>query len=171
MNGIPEKLNDYNLYNDAEKLVGVEAECELPSFEAITTKISGPGILGEVESPNVGHFGSMKIAINFRTVSPDSGKLFEPRSQMITLRGDQGSYDVSKGVVEHQKLKVIVRGLPVKFEPGKVKPGESTGTKLELETYYIKIECDGNTLVELDKLNSIFIVNGTDYLADVRDNI
>ena len=171
MNGIPEKLNDYNLYNDAEKLVGVEAECELPSFEATTTKISGPGILGEVESPNIGHFGSLKLPITFRTVSRDSGKLLEPKSQTIPLRADQGSYDVSQGKINHQKLKVVARGIPVKFEPGKLKAGESTGTKVELEVYYIKIECEGITLVELDKFNSIYIVNGTDYLAEVRENI
>lgn len=170
MNGIPEKLNDYNLYNEAEKLVGVEAECELPNFESITTKISGAGILGEVESPNVGHFGSMKLPIAFRTVSKESGKLLEPRSHTLTLRADQGSYDVSKGQIGHQKLKVVVRGRPVKYEPGKLKSGEPTGTKVELELYYIKIECTGETLVELDKFNSIFVVNGVDYLAEVRAN-
>jgi hypothetical protein len=171
MNGIPEKLNDYNVYNGAEKLVGVDAECELPNFESATTKISGTGILGEVETPNVGHFNSMKLSLTFRTVSKDAGKLFEPRSQLITLRADQGSYDVSKGKIGHEKLKVIVRGLPTKFEPGKLKAGESTGTKLEIEIYYIKIECAGTTLVELDKFNYIFIVNGTDYLAEVRENL
>jgi uncharacterized protein len=170
MNGIPEKLNDYNLYNEADKLVGVDAECELPGFESLTTKISGAGILGEVESPNVGHFGSMKLPITFRTVSADSGKLLEPKSHTITLRADQGSYDVSKGVIGHQKLKVVVRGIPVKYEPGKLKAGETTGTKVELELYYIKIECEGKILVELDKFNSIFVVNGTDYLSDVRAN-
>lgn len=171
---IPERLVGYNLYDTTEKnekLVGAQAEAELPSFEAITSQLSGAGILGEIENPNPGHFGSMTLPITFRTVSQESTKLFAPGSKSVTLRADQSSYDVAGGKILHRPLKVVVVGRAKSFETGKAKAGDPTDTKVTLEIIYIKIELDGFTLIELDKFNYIFVVNGVDYLADVRNNI
>lgn len=171
MNPIPEKLVNFNLYDDGNRLVGITGEVELPSFESMTSTISGAGILGEVESPNVGHFGSQKLTIPFRVISEAASKLFEPRGQTLTLRADQNSYDTSNGQMSHRALKVLVRGVPTTFTPGKVAVGAATETQIVLELYYIKIELDGFTIIELDKYNYIYVVNGKDYLAEVRANI
>lgn len=168
---IPEKLVAYNLYNVGEKLIGSEAEVEMPSFESITNEISGTGILGTIESPTPGHFGSIAMAITFRTVSAEAATLNEPRAQTIMLRGDQNSYDSGGGEIRHRGLKVVARGMPKKFALGKAKAGESTGTSVELELSYIKVEDDGFVLIELDKYNYIYVVNGVDYMAEVRKNI
>lgn len=170
MNNIPEKICGYNIYNEGEKLVGITSEVELPSFEAMTSTISGAGIMGEVESPNPGHFGSQKIDIGFRTVSVDAAKLYEPRGQTITLRADQSSYDVSNGVIGHQALRIILHGVPTAFKAGKLSAGNPTESLVTLELYYIKIELAGETIVELDKFNSIYVVNGIDWMSQIRDN-
>lgn len=51
---IPSKINNYNVYNVAERLIGVGDEVTLPDFEAMADTISGAGILGEVERPHRG---------------------------------------------------------------------------------------------------------------------
>ena len=38
-----------------------------------------------------------------------------------------------------------------------------------LELTYILVEIGGKTLLELDKLNSVYRVNGKDLLADIRN--
>ena len=38
---IPSKINSYNVYNDAERLIGVGDEVTLPDFEALAETISG----------------------------------------------------------------------------------------------------------------------------------
>lgn len=40
---IPSKINSYNVYNDAERLIGVGDEVTLPDFEAMAETISGAG--------------------------------------------------------------------------------------------------------------------------------
>ena len=40
--------------------------------------------------------------------------------------------------------------------------------KATLEVLYILIEVDGETKLEYDKLNSVFVVNGKDLLEKVR---
>lgn len=40
---IPSKINNYNVYNVAERLIGVGDEVTLPDFEAMADTISGAG--------------------------------------------------------------------------------------------------------------------------------
>lgn len=171
MNAIPEKVTAFNVYNEGERLVGVSGEVEIPSIEQMTSTISGAGILGEIDVANIGHVGALKIAIPFRALNAEATKLFEPRSQTITLRANQSSHDVSTGTIIDKPLKIVVRGMPASFKTGKLSAGNPTDSEVELEIYYIKIEFAGAVLVELDKLNFIFVVNGKDWLAKVRENI
>lgn len=170
-NGIPQKLVNYNVYNAGRKLIGRQAETELPKFEAMTSTLSGAGFLGEMDSPNTGHFGSIRFPLTFRTLDEESAQLAEPKAHTLTLYADQDSYDEVNGVILHRQLKVVVRGFPIIYEGGKVNPGNPTETKVELEISYIKIENNGKMLVELDKFNYIYVVNGVDYMAAVRNNI
>ena len=40
-NYIPEKVNDYNVYQDGNKMIGLAAEVELPSIKMKTSTIEG----------------------------------------------------------------------------------------------------------------------------------
>ncbi len=170
-NPIPEKVVNFNVYNEAEKLVGVSAEVTLPNLEAMTETISGAGIAGEFESPTPGHFSSLTVEIPFRVLYDQSFKLMVPRGQTITLRASQQSYDVAGGEIQHRGLKVILKVIPKGVDLGKLSVGGPTDTKNTLEVLYIKIVENGKTLLELDKANFIYIVNGVDVLANVRAQI
>ena len=74
-------------------------------------------------------------------------------------------YAVAKGV------KVTVKTLPKTVGLGSLEVGASSGTTSELEVTYMKIEIDDTETVEIDKLNFICKINGTDLLADVRTQI
>ena len=39
---IPTKINNYNVYNEGEKLLGVGDELTLPDFEATSETVSAP---------------------------------------------------------------------------------------------------------------------------------
>ncbi|HJF34182.1 MAG TPA: phage major tail tube protein [Sporosarcina psychrophila] len=171
MSTIPEKIVNFNVYSDADKLVGVAAEVTLPDFEAMTETVSGAGIAGEYESATPGHFSSQTIEIPFRSISDPSFKFLQNKGQTIILRAAQQSYDVSSGKTNIRPLKVTIKGLPKGLNLGKVGVGTPTETTNTIEILYIKIEENGVTLLELDKLNFIFIVNGKDLLEDVRNAI
>ena len=108
---IPTKINNYNVYNEGEKLLGVGDELTLPDFEATSETVSGAGILGEIDDPTIGHFGNMQLEIPFRTL--DSG--------------------------------------------------------VTLNILYILIEVNGESVVELDKMNPTYKVNGVDLLAEYKE--
>lgn len=166
---IPEKINLFNAYVQGSKLIGVSDEVTLPNFEAMTETISGAGIIGEIDSPAVGHFGSMELQVPFRTVWMPMFELMKAlTTSELTLRGgiqcltDDGSSDFVQ-------VRVVVKGRAKNTELGKMKQTEGMESSVTLELVYIMVELDGEVAVELDKLNAIFKLNGEDVMAKVRD--
>ena len=167
-NSIPEKISGYNVYDDAEQLIGISAEVTLPSLESNAEEVSGAGLLGSYESPTLGHFGSITIEIPFRTLIQKSFSLLKYSGRSLVLRAAQQSLDVSQGKLTQRGLKITIKSLPKALELGKLAVGSGTESKNTLEIIYIKIEEDGKKLLELDKLNYVYIVDGEDMLAGIK---
>ena len=88
----------------------------------------------------------------------------------LTLRASQQVYD-KQGGYNFKGLRVVEIGRVKKFNPGKVEKGEAMEATVTLELTYLMIEVDGQQLLEVDKLNGIYKVNGTDMLAGVNSLI
>lgn len=167
--GIPEVINDFNLYLSGNKLGGMTGEVALPDFEAMTSTTSGNGILGEYEAIVLGHYGSMEQEVPFRCINEDYFKMVSPsKACELTLRGAiQGSEKDTQNECE-VGMRVVFRGRCKKIVIGTVKQREQMGSSITLELTYILVEMGGKERVCLDKLNNIFRVNGVDQLAKIR---
>ena len=85
---IPDKLHDFNVYSNANKLIGISGEVKLPELAAMSETLSGPGIMGEIDSPTPGFFSGMEQEIPFRTLYEDMFSLMSPLDAVdINLRG------------------------------------------------------------------------------------
>jgi P2 family phage contractile tail tube protein len=111
------------------------------------------------------------MEIPFRVIIDKSFSLLSPKGRTITLRASQQSYDVSGGKILNRGLKITIRTIPKGLDLGTLGVGKMTETKNTLEIVYMKIEESGSTLLELDKLNFIFALNGEDILKEVRNQI
>jgi len=169
-NPIPTVLNNAVVYKDGERQLGT-ATVELPSFEQMTESVSGLGIAGEVEVPVVGHFNSMTVKITWNTVTVNSMELLEPIAHHLDIRADLQDHDPGTGTYQHRAAKLIVRGTPKTNSLGKLEPGKKMEGETELEVSYLKLSIGGFEVVELDKFNFIFRVNGDDVLNEVRSNL
>lgn len=167
-NPIPEKVVNYNVYDDTEKLLGISGDVTLPKLEAMSETISGAGILGEYDSVNPGHFSATQVELTFRTLFEKSFSLLKYSGRSLVLRAAQQSYDVSSGAVNQRGLKITIKWIPKGLDLGKLAVGAATESKNTLEVIYIKIEEDGKTMLELDKLNFVYNVDGEDMLADIN---
>ena len=166
---IPSKINSYNVYNDAERLIGVGDEVTLPDFEALAETISGAGILGELDAPTVGHFSNMEMEIPFRVLDREATDMLDmTKAVRLTLRAAQQALTV-EGDTEFRSMRVVVRGKSATLAMGSVQNANPMESSVTLNVSYILIEVDGTTLVELDKINPTFKVNGVDLLQKVRE--
>lgn len=167
--GIPEVINDFNLYLTGEKLIGTTGEVALPDYEAITATISGNGILGEFDAPVVGHFSAMEVEIPFRCFNADYFKLLDQREAIeLTLRGAIQYVDRSSHSADEMGMRVVFRGRCKKFTPGTIKQREAQECSATLDLTFYMIELDGTERVRLDKLNGEYKLNGKDMLAKIH---
>lgn len=169
MYNIPSKINSFNIYKDGTRLVGISDEVTLPDFESLTETLSGPGILGEIDDPTLGHFQSMEMEIPFRTMDKDLFVLSDDISSVtVTLRGAVQYTENETGATVFKPMRIVVRGKNKGLTGGKAKQGSGTASSIKLELLYILIEIDSVTEIELDKLNFVYKVHGKDLLEEVR---
>lgn len=170
MSQIQEKLNHFNAYRNGTEWLGV-VDVELPSLESMSETVSGAGIGGEIESPNLGHFGSMVVALNWRTLAKPNFTLARQESHQLDFRGSIQTMDKSTSTYRHIQVKVSVRAIPKNTGLGTLTVGGTMDNTNEMEVTYIKIDYDNATVVEIDKYNMICVIDGVDFLAEVRANL
>jgi P2 family phage contractile tail tube protein len=169
-NKISERLVNFRVYDDGNDLLGV-ASVDLPELSAMTDTVSGAGVAGEVESPVLGHFGSMETTITWRTIEPAAMKLAEQGAHPVEVRGSQQSYDAASGKVSTVPVRAVLRLIPKSISLGTFEPGSTTDTETTFETVYIKLYVDKKAIVEIDKYNFKCVINGVDYLEKVREDL
>ena len=100
-------------------------------------------------------------------MSAEMFDLFTPTKPVkLTLRG---AIQISgNDGIEYQQLRIVVCGKPKKITGGTLKAGSAMSSGITIEVTYFMVEIAGKSVLELDKLNSVFKVNGVDLLADVR---
>ncbi|MFJ1230860.1 phage major tail tube protein [Yersinia proxima] len=169
-NQIPERLINFRGYREGKYVIGI-ADVTLPSIEAITETLSGSGIAGELETPVLGHFKSMTVSIKWRTITKESIVLGSQESHQVTFRGAMQLYDAGTGKYKTSAVVVEMKIIPKKISLGNLQPAKPTEGENEFEVIYIKLSIDGDEVLEIDKLNFICAINGSDILQTVREDL
>ena len=165
----PTTINGFNCYTDGDLLVGVADEVTLPDFSSTTTTITGAGVAGSIEVPIIGFFDAQDFVIPFRTLVGDTFKVMKPNNIVnVTLRGSIQALDKKTGAIGMQGMRVSVRGYVKAFSPGSVKVADQMNSSVTLSLVYILIEVNNDIKIELDKLNSKFVVDGIDVMEEMR---
>ena len=164
---VDETVINYALQEEGTNFLGM-AEVSLPDVDNMIAEIKGAGLNGIIESPVIGHVNAMSISLNFRTLMKEAYVLLEPRNHQIDLRVAQQTTDSATGAAEVRNVKHVLVIRPKKFTPGKVAPATPADASGEYSVSYWATWVDGVKTLEIDIMNFIYVVNGVDYLADVR---
>ncbi|MEG0689180.1 MAG: phage major tail tube protein, partial [Hungatella sp.] len=131
--------------------------------------ISGAGIAGSYDVPVIGHFDSITQEIPFRTLYINLGTILNPmKVQTLNIRGAIQVTDSSTGLTDFAQIRYMIKGRTKSLSPGNLKPGDVMGSKIAIEASSLLIEIGGSIVLEIDKLNNIFRVDGVDLLEKVR---
>lgn len=161
-------LINFEVYKSgSDRLIGI-ANVELPTMEYETVDMKGAGLSGTMSMPVRGNFSSMELKLTWRSIEAEATELFGHKSINLSLYGavsreDSGTHDLK---VQRHKLEVSVLSKTLnlgKWEPSSTTDSEST---FELQTLNYKI--DGKEVLDIDRLNYVFKVFGTDYSRDTR---
>ena len=156
MPNVDQLVTNYAVYEDAVDFLGI-GEVEFPELAHLVEEIKGAGIAGNIEAVVIGHLEAMTCTFNFNTVSEAAIKLSEPRIHNLDCRVAQQTHNTRTGQTTQEAVKHILRTV--------ASPAEASG---EHAVYYYAIWRNGKKVTEVDPMNFIFMVNGVDYLKDVR---
>lgn len=168
---IPQFLENYNVYLDGPRLLGVEADATLPKLENIGDTLSGAGVLGEVEIPVEGAFKSISVETTFRTINRAMFTAASAGLHTLTFRGSQEVLDFASGGVVKQPVRVETQGMCKGIDLGKLTGGKPTDSKLTQEIIFLAVYVDNEECLLLDKINYIYRIMGVDQLAQTRSNM
>ncbi len=164
---LPKKLKHMNLFNDGNSYVGVSKTVTLPTLSRKLEAFRGAGMDGPVKI-DMGHsddgiqlewtLGGWDLTVlrQFGAVRADGVML---RWAGSVQRDDTG---------EVSAVEVVARGRHEEIDFGDSEPGEDTEHSITTTCSYYKLSIDGNVEIEIDLLNFVFMVNGTDMLAEHR---
>lgn len=164
---IDELIINFSVFEDSIEYLGM-SEATLPEVSNLAEEIQGAGISGNVEAVVLGHIEAMTLTLNFRTVTKAAIRLAEPRIHNIDLRAAQQVRNTQTGIIETVKAKHVMRVVPKKFAPGKLAAASAADASGEYAVSSYTLYLDGKKAVEIDPLNFVYYINGTDYLETVR---
>ena len=65
-------------------------------------------------------------------------------------------------------MRVVFRGKPKNVNIGTVRQRGSMDSTITMELTYVLVEMDGKSMIEIDKINPTYKVNGVDVLSKVK---
>lgn len=158
----------YSVYSNKIQVPDT-TEVELPEIEQLTDTISGAGILGEIDLPTYGQIGSMTTTISFRASNKQTVEMLKNTDLEIRWVSDSiNTSNASAGTVANKAfLKVKLK----KFSEGKIASGSAQDGSFEYEVLAYRRILDGAEIINIDKLNNVYKINGIDQISDITKNL
>lgn len=165
---LPRKLKNMNLFNHGVSYMGQVVEVTLPKLTRKMEDYRAGGMNGPVRID----FGHEALEMEWscgglmRQVLQQYGRM---NHQGVQLRF-AGAYQ-REDTAAIDAVEVVIRGRHQEIDFGTAKLAEDTVFKVTTALSYYKLMINGDTVIEIDLMNLIENVNGTDGLADVRQAI
>jgi len=167
---VPDKLINFRCYDEGDTMIGI-TDVTLPNLAYVTEEIAGAGIAGPIDSPTIGHFQSLTITINWRSLISENIIFAAPKTYQFAFMGSVQVYNYDTGSYISKAVKVVVKCVPKAFGAGTLNPASQMGTNGEFELIYVKISIEDKEYIEIDKLAFICRIDGVDYLSKVRQDM
>ncbi|MBP3261089.1 phage major tail tube protein [Pseudobutyrivibrio sp.] len=175
MSYIPGKINNFNLYqgtaSESSKLLGVTAEVTLPNFQYVSETLNMAGMAGEIDDPSAGQLQSSTIEIPFSNISRENIDLARNDQIPLIMRAAQEMINKDTGAKEYKGRVITVKGMTKAINYGSLQKNGYGNPSITKEVTYYKEEIDGEVITEIDKINGICKINGTDVVDNISNLI
>jgi P2 family phage contractile tail tube protein len=165
---LPKKLKAFNVFQDGDNYRGECSEFELPKLSRKMEEYRSGGMNGPIDID----LGQEKIEVThtygglMRAIYEKYGVTKHDGVQ-LRFAGAYQAEDQSKP----DSVEIVIRGRHKEIDAGSAKPGDDTSFKVTTSCSYYKLTINGATIIEIDFVNMVEIVNGDDLLADLRTAI
>ncbi|RQS60421.1 phage major tail tube protein [Burkholderia sp. Bp8986] len=166
--GMPSKLKGFNLFQNGENFVGQVGEITLPKLTRATEDWRGGGMGGPIKID----FGNDAIQMEWTA----GGLMKSVLKQYGVLKHDGVLLRFAGGYQREDEdtfdsIEIVIKGRHTEIDMGTAKAKEDTAFKVTTSASYYKLTINGETIIELDFVNMIENINGTDLWAQLRTAI
>lgn len=164
---LPRKLKHLNMFNAGNNWQGLVESLTLPKITRKFEKYRGGGMAGAVDIDMGLDDGALDTEF---TIGGSEALLFKQMGT-ATVDGVQLRFTGSiqrDDTGEVQAVELVVRGRHKELDSGEWKTGESSSTKVSGTNSYAKLTINNEVLYEIDLVNMIHIVDGTDLMEAHR---
>lgn len=160
---LPKTLLNFLLFVDGVGYGGKIAEGTPPKL-TIKTEEYGAGGLAAPVAVDTGVVEKLEFEATVGEYNPALMNLFGVDNTSFTLRGAQ-----AQGGATAEAVVYTMRGRLDEIDSGGWKHAQGkTECKIKFALVYLRVEVGGAKVIEIDPLNMIRLVGGTDQLASVR---
>lgn len=162
---LPRKLKNFNVFLNGVSQIGTANEVALTKLTRKLEEFRAAGMNGPVSAD----LGMEKMEIEHTY----GGFMREVYAQWGATRVDgillrfAGAYQ-RDDTGDVDAVEIVVRGRHSEIDAGNAKAGDDTTFKVTSQLSYYKLVINGATVVEIDLLNMIEIIDGVDMLAAHR---
>lgn len=161
---LPRTLKHFNVFLDGESWLGLVPELTLPKLTRKMEDYRGGGMEGPVKIDMGQEALEMDITTGF---DARIFKRYASASVSGVLLRFAGSWQ-RDDVGDVSAVEIVARGRLSEIDHGSAKAGADAPLKFKLAMSYYKLTVDNQVLIEIDLVNFISIIDGTDMLAAHR---
>lgn len=157
-------LSNLSAFVAGKGYLGRVAEFTPPKLSPVVRDYKAGGMGAEVAIP-MGAVEKLEASFTITGYDPDLFAQFAVvPGRLVPLRftGAMVDYDGTCRPIEITLRAVLA------FEPDAWKPNEASDLKINAMVHYYKLDIEGRTLVELDPVNMVAVINGRDQLQAMR---
>lgn len=162
---LPRKLKNFNVYGNGESYLGQVNEITLPVLTRSMEDYRGGGMSGPVKIDN----GQEAIELEHKyggIMRPLLAQYGVTRHDGVQIRFAGAYQRDDTGAVD--AVEVVIRGRHSEIDMGNGKAGDDTEFTVKTAASYYKLTINGRTVIEIDLVNMVEIVDGVDRLAQQR---
>ncbi len=162
---MPRKLKNMNVFNEGQTWLGEVSSVTLPKLTRKLEDWRGGGMDGTVK---------LDIGAEAMEIETTCGGPMLDVLKQFGVTKLAGVYLRYVGVHQNDEtdtldtVEVTVRGRHEEIDMGESKPGEGGEFKTKSSLVYYRLDWNGRTIIEIDVLNMVFMVDGVDRLAEMR---
>ncbi len=161
---LPKVLKNFNFFVDGVGFTGRAEEITLPKVTHKMEEYQGAGMLAPVEID----LGLEKLEMDFtlKEFSPEIIKQMGTGLSGVACRWVGAA--VSDDDHSTDAIEIHARGRFREQDLGTSKMGEAAALKAAMALTYFKYVLNGETLIEVDSVNMVYVVDGVDLLEQQR---
>lgn len=155
----------------AQKLLANNVECAdyvsctLPTIEHGASEIKGAGIIGSYNMTSAYNLGEMTASFTGRNFTKQISHFVVNGVIEIELRFGESVYSTD-GIYD-EGTKIFIRGQLAKFETGKIENNTPREQSFDINVIRYREVVAGVETLLIDKLASVYKVNGVDILSGI----